>query len=107
MTTTMTMALAIAALAVGIYLTRFAGPVLRERITVSDRVERLLSQGATVVLFALVVTTAFVVRGGFAGWALPSGILVAGVLAWKKAPFIVVVVAAAAVTGLLRAAGVE
>jgi hypothetical protein len=35
------------------------------------------------------------------------GVLVAGVLAWRKAPFLVVVLAAAAVTALLRLLGVS
>ena len=34
---------------------------------------------------------------GFAGFARPAGVLVAGVLAWRKAPFLVIVLAAAVV----------
>ena len=42
----------------------------------------------------------------FAGWARPTGVLVAGILAARRAPFPVVVIAAAGVTALLRLAGV-
>lgn len=100
-------AIAILVLAVGIYLTRLAGPVLRGRITISERTEELLSQSATVVLVALVVTSAVVVDDGFAGWALPVGVLVGGILACARAPFLVVVLGAAATTALLRLVGVS
>ena len=41
----------------------------------------------------------------FSGFARPAGVLVAGILAWRKAPFLVVVLAAAVVTALLRVLG--
>ncbi|NEA91734.1 AzlD domain-containing protein, partial [Actinospica acidiphila] len=44
--------------------------------------------------------------GEFAGWARPAGVAVGGVLAWRRAPFVVVVLGAAAATAALRAAGV-
>jgi len=56
---------------------------------------------------ALVATTALTEGHGFSGFARPAGVLVAGVLAWRKAPFLVVVLAAAAVTALLRVLGVS
>ncbi|MCH7232410.1 AzlD domain-containing protein [Glycomyces sp. L485] len=102
----MTMLAAIIALAVGTFLIRLSGPLLRNRITLSERVETLLRAGATVVLLALTVTSTFLVEGAFAGWALPAGVLVGGVLAWKRMPLAIVVVAAAATTALLRLAGV-
>ncbi|WP_406164377.1 hypothetical protein OG806_28190 [Streptomyces sp. NBC_00882] len=36
--------------------------------------------------------------GGFAGWARPAGVLVGAVLAWRRAPFVVVVLGAAGAT---------
>ncbi|MYY81399.1 AzlD domain-containing protein, partial [Streptomyces sp. SID335] len=39
--------------------------------------------------------------------ARPAGVLAGGVLAWRRAPFAVVVVGAAATTALLRLAGVQ
>ncbi|MFB9659443.1 AzlD domain-containing protein [Glycomyces mayteni] len=100
------MFIAIMALAAGTFLIRLSGPLLRKRITLSAHAESLLKAGATVVLLALVATSAIVVDGGFAGWALPAGVLVGGVLAWRRAPLALVVVAAAATTALLRLAGV-
>jgi hypothetical protein len=44
--------------------------------------------------------------GGFAGWARPAGVLVGGVLAWRRAPFPLVVLGAAGVTAGLRWVGV-
>ena len=60
-----------------------------------------------VLLAALVATTALTKGHGFAGFARPAGVLVGGVLAWRKAPFLVVVLAAAATAALLRLAGVR
>ncbi|GAB3650414.1 hypothetical protein GCM10028833_19860 [Glycomyces tarimensis] len=100
------MLVGIIALAVGTYLIRLSGPLLRNRITLSDHTEKVVKAGATVVLLALTVTSTFLIDGAFAGWALPAGVLVGGVLAWRKAPLAIVVVAAAATTALLRLAGI-
>ncbi|MFV0134336.1 AzlD domain-containing protein [Streptomyces sp. HMX87] len=97
----------ILALAVGTYAFRLVGPALHGRVTVPDRAQQLLSAGAVLLLVALLATGALAEGGGFAGWARPAGVLVGGVLAWRRAPFVVVVVGAAAVTALLRAAGVQ
>ncbi|MGC2007753.1 MAG: hypothetical protein WA689_23645, partial [Trebonia sp.] len=43
----------------------------------------------------------------FAGWARPAGVAAAGLLAARRAPFPVLVVVAAAVTALLRLAGIQ
>jgi branched-subunit amino acid transport protein len=95
----------IATLAAGTYAFRFSGRTLRARIAFPPRVTRLLDAAATVLLAALVATTALTQEHSFAGLARPAGVLVAGVLAWRRAPFLVVVIAAAAVTALLRLAG--
>lgn len=97
---------AILVLAVGTYLMRLAGPLLRGRIEISESTQVLMARGATVLLFALVATSTFIEAREFVGWARPAGVLVAGVLAWRKAPFVVVVVAAAATTAVLRLIGV-
>jgi branched-subunit amino acid transport protein len=96
-----------ATLAAGTYAFRFSGQALRARIAFPPRAERLLAAAATILLTALVATTALTEGHGFAGLARPAGVLVAGILAWRKAPFLVVVIAAAAVTALLRLAGVS
>ena len=97
--------LAIAALAAGTYLFRLAGPVLRHRLSLPPRLERLLSVAAAVLLAALMATNALTQGHGFAGWARPAGVLTAGLLAVRRVPFPVVVVAAMATTALLRLCG--
>ncbi|MFD2415112.1 AzlD domain-containing protein [Amycolatopsis pigmentata] len=93
-------------LAAGTFAFRFAGPVLRTRVTVSPQAEKLMARSAVVLLAALVAVTALTEGHEFAGCARPAGVLVGGVLAWRKAPFAVVVVTAAAAAALLRLAGV-
>ncbi|HEX3779319.1 MAG TPA: AzlD domain-containing protein [Pseudonocardiaceae bacterium] len=97
---------AILVLAAGTYAYRIAGPLLRGRIQLSDRVRRLLLIGAAILLLALVSTSALAQGHGFAGWARPAGVGVGALLAIRKAPFLVVVLAAVATTALLRLAGV-
>lgn len=98
--------LAIVLLAAGTYAFRLAGPVLRNRVRIPDRVQRLLTIAATVLIVALVATASLTEGHGFAGWARPAGVLVGGVLAMRRAPFPVIVVAAAATTAILRLCGV-
>ena len=83
-----------------------AGPLLRDRVELSERVKTLMATAALVLLVALIATAALMDGKHFAGVALPAGVLVGGVLAWRKAPFIVVVIAAAASTAGLRLLGV-
>lgn len=98
--------LAIAVLGAGTYLVRLAGLLLRGRVTVPERLQRLLDLGASALLVALAATAALTQGDGFAGWARPAGVAVAGVAALLKAPFVLVVVLAAATTAGLRMAGV-
>ena len=93
-------------LAVGTYAFRLVGPVLHGRVVIPPRVQELLSAGAIVLLVALLATGSLTEGDGFAGWARPAGVLVGAVLAWRRAPFVVVVLGAAAATAVLRAAGV-
>jgi branched chain amino acid efflux pump len=94
-------------LSAGTFAFRFAGPVLRQRIAFAPRAGRLLEAAAVVLLAALVATTALTEGHGFSGLARPAGVLVGGVLAWRKAPFLVVVLAAAATTAVLRLLGLS
>ncbi|WP_460068441.1 AzlD domain-containing protein [Streptomyces sp. YKOK-I1] len=96
----------ILALAVGTYALRLVGPALHGRVEPPARVRELLSAGAVVLLVALLATGALTEGGGFAGWARPAGVLVGAALAWRRAPFPVVVLGAAVTAGVLRAAGV-
>jgi len=97
---------AVLALAAGTYLLRLAGLALRGRLRVPERAERYLDLGATALLVALVATAALTDGAGFAGWARAGGVAVGALAAWRRAPFVLVVVLAAAVTALLRLLGV-
>ncbi|MEV0793297.1 AzlD domain-containing protein [Kribbella sp. NPDC050459] len=93
-------------LAVGTFSLRFAGPALRSRFEVPERAQQLLAAAAIILLTALVATSALTDGHGPAGVARPAGVLVGGVLAWRRAPFVLVVVAAAATAAGLRLLGV-
>lgn len=98
---------AIAVLAAGTYAFRLAGPLFQHRLRIPVRAQRLLSVAAAVLLIALVATAALTQGHGFAGWARPAGVLVGGVLAVRRLPFPVVVVAAAGTAAVLRLCGVS
>ena len=98
---------ALLVLAAGTYSLRLAGLVLRERLRLPARVERYVDLGATALLVALVTVSALLDGDAFAGWARPIGVLVGGLAAWRRAPFVVVVALAAGTAAGLRALGVE
>jgi branched-subunit amino acid transport protein len=98
---------AILALAVGTYTIRLSGVLLRDRLELSESLQRLLPMAAASLLAALATTAALMQGTGFAGLARPTGVAVGALLAWRKAPFVVVVVGAAATAALLRLAGVD
>jgi len=93
-------------LAIGTFSLRLAGPLLRTRFELPDRAQQVMAAAAIVLLAALVATAALTDGHGSAGVARPVGVLVGGVLAWRKAPFVLVVVAAAATAAGLRLLGV-
>ena len=97
---------AIVALGVGTYGMRLGGVLLRGRLELSDTLQRVLAMAAAALLAALAGTAALMAGTEFAGLARPAGVLVGGVLAWRKAPFVLVVLAAAATAAVLRLAGV-
>ena len=99
--------LAIVALAAITYAFRIAGPLLTGRVTIPAAAQRLFTSAAAVLLMALAATSALFTNHDFAGWARPAGVLVAGALAARRAPFPVVVLVAASVTALLRLAGIH
>jgi branched-subunit amino acid transport protein len=106
MTGTALVAVAGVALGLGTFGFRFAGASLKSRVAMSARTRQLLAAASVVLLVALVATSTLLQDGGFAGWARPAGVAVGGVMAWRRAPFLVVVLAAAAATAGLRLAGV-
>jgi branched-subunit amino acid transport protein len=97
---------AILVLAVGTYTIRLSGVVLRDRLELSDTLQRVLPMAAAALLAALATTAALMEGAAFAGVARPAGVIVGALLAWRKAPFVVVILAAAATAALLRLAGV-
>ena len=104
--TTSTLLAGTAVLAAGTFAFRLAGPLLGERLTLAPRTRQLIDASTVVLLTALVATAALIQGHGSAGIARPAGVLVAGVLAWRRTPFVVVVIAAAAVAAGLRLLGV-
>lgn len=98
---------AIIALAGITYAFRLAGPLLRDRVRLPKGADGLIAAATAVLLVSLAATQALTQGHGFAGWARPAGVAVAGLLAARKAPFPVIVIAAAATAALLRLAGVS
>ena len=98
--------IAVLVLAVGTFSLRIAGPLLRTRFELPERVEKVMAAAAVVLLAALVATAALTDGHGAAGIARPAGVLVGGVLALRKVPFVLVVVAAAGTAAGLRLIGV-
>ena len=96
----------ILALAAGTYAFRVAGPYLRDRFTMPAHAEKVIAAAAAVMLTAVVATAALYDGDTFAGVARPAGVLVAGILAIRKVPFVVIVIAAAATAAGLRLLGV-
>lgn len=101
-----TLAVAGIVLGLGTFAFRFAGPLLRTRVELSPRIETLMATASVVLLAALVATAALLEGHAFAGFARPAGVAVGGVLAWRRAPFFVVVLAAAVTAAGLRLLGV-
>ena len=97
---------AIVALGAGTYTMRLAGVLMRDRLELSAGLQRLLPMAAAALLAALAATAALTEDAGFAGIARPAGVAVGALLAWRRAPFVVVVVAAAATAALSRLASV-
>jgi branched-subunit amino acid transport protein len=97
---------AVAILAAGTLALRLTGPVLRVRIELTPRTEELIATAVAVLFCAVVATSALIEGQQWAGLARPAGVLVAAVLAWRRAPLVFVVLAAAATTAGLRLLGV-
>lgn len=94
---------AIFALAAGTYAMKAVGPVALGRRAVPMRVQRLFLMLAVALLAALIALSTFA-DGDRLTFDVPlvAGMAAAGVAVWRRAPFVVVVVLAAGVAGLLR-----
>lgn len=95
-----------AALAVVTFALRAAGPLLADRFTPGPAARRIVDLCALTLLAGVAATSAITAEGGFAGAARVSGVTVAGVLVWRRAPLPLVIVAAGGTTAALRWLGV-
>ncbi|TWS23548.1 AzlD domain-containing protein [Tsukamurella sputi] len=95
------------ALAIATFAMRATGPVLAGRFDLSDGTRRTVDLCALALLAGVMATTTFADGREFGGTARVAGVAVAGVLAWRRCPLPLVIVAAAAVTALLRLAGAD
>lgn len=89
-------------LAVGAYAFKFTGLVILGGRTLPAPFERCLALIPAAVISALIVKDTVTKGQELVVDARAAGIAVAIVLAWRRAPLIVVIVAGAAVTALLR-----
>jgi branched-subunit amino acid transport protein len=104
---TTSLVVAIVVLATGTYGLRVAGTTLQSRLTLSARTQRAMTAASVIMLVALIATASLLDGHAFAGWARPAGVAVGGLLAWRRAPLVAVVLAAAGVTAGLRLFGVR
>ena len=105
MTTDRDLVAAVLLLATGTLALRLAGPALRTRLELTPRLQALIAMSVAVLFCALITTSALLQPDGFAGVARPTAVAVAGALAYKRAPFVVVVTAAAGSAAALRLIG--
>jgi branched-subunit amino acid transport protein len=87
------------------WLTKATGHVVPERWLEHPRVHRIASYLTVALLFALFAVQAFTSGRTLALDARVVAVGVAAVLLWRRAPFIVVVVAAAGVAAAVRSLG--
>lgn len=95
---------ALLVLAAGTYALKAAGPLLLGQRPMSPAVERVATLLPAALLAALVITSTAASDGRIVLDARMPALLVAGVLLWLRAPFLVVVAGAAATAALLRLA---
>ncbi len=89
-------------LAAGGYALKAAGPLLLGDRELPPHAERLLALAAVPLLAALVVVQTFAVGQDLVLDARAPALAVAAVCVWRRAPFLVTVLAAAATAALLR-----
>lgn len=94
---------AILGLAAGCYAMKAVGPVALAGRDVPGAAKALLALLAVPLLAALIAVQALTHGKSLVVDARLAGLAVAGLLVWRRAPFIVVVLAAAATAALLRA----
>lgn len=100
-----TAAIVIVGLGIGTYALKAAGPLLLGGRRLPDRVERVAQQLPAALLASLVVVSTVAADRALFVDARLAGVVAAGVALRLRAPFIVVVAVAVAVTGGVRALG--
>ena len=88
----------------GCYLLKLTGLSVPERLLEHPRVRRIAELLPIALLAALVGTQTFASGRSLEIDARLAGLIVAVILVWRRAPFLVVVFAAAATAALLRLA---
>lgn len=101
----MSPAAAIALLGLGTLAVKAAGPVLAAGRALPPRLERFVALVPPALLAALVATGTFGSPGGLVLDPRAVGLAVAALALWRRAPFAIVVLAAAAATAAVRALG--
>jgi branched-subunit amino acid transport protein len=96
---------ALLGLAAAAYAMKALGPVLAPRRALGAGVEQALGLVAIPLLAALIAVQTLDGGGRVVLDARVPALAVAALLVWRRAPFLVVVLAAAATAALLRAAG--
>lgn len=89
-------------LGAGTYVFRFAGATVRRRLGLGARAQRLIELSSVVLLVAVMATAAVADDQRYTGAARPLGVAVALLLAWRRAPTVVVIIAASVATALAR-----
>ena len=96
---------AILTLGAGTYAMKAVGPVVLGSRTPPVWLQQLFTLVAVTLLASLVALSTFVDGRSVALDARAAGLAVASLCLWRRAPFIVVVVSAAATAAALRAVG--
>lgn len=87
---------------IGTFALKAAGPLLLGDRTLPAGAQRLVELLPAALLAALTVVATFGDGAALVIDARSAGLLAAGVALWRRAPFVVVVIVAAAVTALVR-----
>lgn len=87
------------------WLIKLAGHVVPERIVENPRVHRIAAYVTVALLISLAAVQTLTSDAALVLDARVAAIAVAAILLWRRAPFIVVVAASAAVAAGLRALG--
>ena len=88
----------------GCYLLKLAGLSVPDRVLRDERVQRIAALLPITLLAALAAVGTFASNAHLTVDARVAGLAVAAVLVWRRAPFALVVVAAAATAAILRVA---